>query len=189
MYAWPSVARAQGLAQRGDVDAQVRFLDEGVGPDPLQQLFLGDHVARALDQRDQEVEGPRGDLDQRRRRARARAARGRGGRGRSGTAPPRSVGSRAEALEDGDRVGERRPARGCPARRRRTPGVRAPFSTDAHARAWRRRPTAPCATASRRGAPRGAAGRASPRPRVTRARDRAAARCRTAPRAARSSGR
>ena len=58
-------ARAQGLAQRGDVDAQVRFLDEGVRPHALQQLFLGDHVARALDQRHQQVEGPRGDLDQR----------------------------------------------------------------------------------------------------------------------------
>jgi hypothetical protein len=47
---------AQKLPQCGDVDSQIGFLNEGIRPNPLQQLFLAEQVFSALDERDQEIE-------------------------------------------------------------------------------------------------------------------------------------
>jgi hypothetical protein len=40
----------------GDVDSQIGFLNVGIGPNPLQQIFLADQVVPALDERNQKIE-------------------------------------------------------------------------------------------------------------------------------------
>ena len=49
---------AEQFAQGGDVDAQVGLFDEGVRPDPLEQVFLADQVFSAVDQRNQQIQRP-----------------------------------------------------------------------------------------------------------------------------------
>ena len=51
-------AVAESLPQHRKMDAEVAFLDEGVGPDLPDQLVLDDQFAPRLDQRDQEIERP-----------------------------------------------------------------------------------------------------------------------------------
>jgi hypothetical protein len=47
---------SQGLAQRRDVDREDAFLDDHVGPDPAEQVRLGDESSRAAYKRHEEVE-------------------------------------------------------------------------------------------------------------------------------------
>ncbi len=47
----------QHLAQSGDVHRKVRLLDEGVGPDLLQQFVLGDEMSAVADEDDEQIEG------------------------------------------------------------------------------------------------------------------------------------
>jgi hypothetical protein len=56
-------ARTQQLAQRPDLHLQVAFLDDALGPDEFEQLVLRHQLAGALDQRQQQVEGARRDVD------------------------------------------------------------------------------------------------------------------------------
>ena len=49
------LAVAQDAAQGADLDLQIQFLDEGLRPGSGNQLFLPDHVARALDQSGEDV--------------------------------------------------------------------------------------------------------------------------------------
>jgi hypothetical protein len=56
---------AKGLAQARHVDRQNPFFDEGVGPESLQQLALGDQASGMTHQDDQYVVRLRGDLDRR----------------------------------------------------------------------------------------------------------------------------
>jgi hypothetical protein len=50
------LAIAEGPAQRGHMDAEIAFLDEGVGPDAGDQLVLADQLTGALDQDGEDVE-------------------------------------------------------------------------------------------------------------------------------------
>src|SRR5262245_3500214 len=50
---------AEGPPQRVDVEAQISFLDETVGPDAPHQFFLAHYLAVALDQGQQHVESLR----------------------------------------------------------------------------------------------------------------------------------
>jgi hypothetical protein len=43
---------AERLSQNGDVPCEASFFYNGVGPHPLQQLFLRDHAVAMLDQRE-----------------------------------------------------------------------------------------------------------------------------------------
>ena len=52
-----ALAVAEGAAQRADLDLQVCFFDEGFRPGSGDQLLLADHLAGALDQSGQDVEG------------------------------------------------------------------------------------------------------------------------------------
>jgi hypothetical protein len=56
-------AFAQRTAQANDVKAQSGVDDDGVWPDPIQQLTLRDHLARPLGQRRQDVGRPAGEFD------------------------------------------------------------------------------------------------------------------------------
>jgi hypothetical protein len=49
------VTIAQRSAQRGDMNPDARFLDDGVRPHPRKQLLFADHFAGLLDQSDQDV--------------------------------------------------------------------------------------------------------------------------------------
>jgi hypothetical protein len=50
-------AVAQRLAQRGNMDPQRAFVDDGVGPSAGDQLILVNCVAGALNERDKDVQG------------------------------------------------------------------------------------------------------------------------------------
>src|SRR5258708_21516739 len=52
-----ALAVAECSAQGTDLDLQVGLLDEGLRPDARDQFVLADHVAGALDQKDENVEG------------------------------------------------------------------------------------------------------------------------------------
>jgi hypothetical protein len=49
------------LAERADIDPQVRLLDEGPGPDYRDQLLLGDHFPGAGYEGDEDVQGAAAD--------------------------------------------------------------------------------------------------------------------------------
>jgi hypothetical protein len=51
------VAAAQRPAQRADLKFEIALLDKGVRPDAGHQLVLADHLARVLDQGDQNIQG------------------------------------------------------------------------------------------------------------------------------------
>src|ERR1700682_2283365 len=55
----PMVARrfAQDLSKGGDIPIEIAFLDDGVAPDALHQLFLEENLTLALDQQQQDFEG------------------------------------------------------------------------------------------------------------------------------------
>ena len=48
--------RIEDLAERRDVVRDAAFFDEGIGPHPLEELLLGDHPTRFLDQDEQDFE-------------------------------------------------------------------------------------------------------------------------------------
>ena len=48
----------QQFAQRRDVHSQICFFNEGVGPNPLQQILFADEVFSAADQSDQKIQRP-----------------------------------------------------------------------------------------------------------------------------------
>src|SRR5882724_11774404 len=52
-----ALAVAEGAAQSADLNLQIRFFDEGLRPGSGDELLLADHLAGALDQRGQDVEG------------------------------------------------------------------------------------------------------------------------------------
>jgi len=52
---------AQRLAQRGDVLVQVVLFDEGIGPDGLKQLLLGNHAAGVERQVSENIQTLRGE--------------------------------------------------------------------------------------------------------------------------------
>lgn len=54
---------AEHLAQTRDLHLQVRLLDDEVRPNPVHQLLLANEPVSALDQRFQQVEGPRSQSD------------------------------------------------------------------------------------------------------------------------------
>ena len=49
------VAIAERPPERGDVNSDARFFDEGVGPHTRKQLLLADHLARPLEESEQDV--------------------------------------------------------------------------------------------------------------------------------------
>jgi hypothetical protein len=52
-----ALAVAEGAPQRADLNLQIRFLDERLRPGSSDQLLLADHLARAFDQRGENVKG------------------------------------------------------------------------------------------------------------------------------------
>ena len=54
----------EGLAEDGHVDAEVRLLDERVGPHAPQELLLRHDLARLAGERGEEIHGLRGDVEQ-----------------------------------------------------------------------------------------------------------------------------
>ena len=58
--AWPSAKRA---AQRGNMELEIAFDDEGMGPDPRDQLRLADQLAGTFDESDQEIESATAETD------------------------------------------------------------------------------------------------------------------------------
>ncbi|HUB49483.1 MAG TPA: hypothetical protein VMB73_31300 [Acetobacteraceae bacterium] len=48
----------EGAPQRTNLHLQVVFLDNGIGPDPVQQLVLAQHRPAGIDQRQQHIDGP-----------------------------------------------------------------------------------------------------------------------------------
>ena len=55
--------RAEHLAQRRDLHLQVVFLDHQPGPDAIEEFALGQQALAAVDQREQQIEGPRAERD------------------------------------------------------------------------------------------------------------------------------
>ena len=51
-------AVAEGSAQGGDVDRQIRLLDHGSGPHDAHEFALADQLARAFYKRDQDIQSP-----------------------------------------------------------------------------------------------------------------------------------
>jgi len=49
---------AEHLAQRRDMHGEIAFLDDRVGPDPIENLGLGDDAVAMFDEQHQHVEGP-----------------------------------------------------------------------------------------------------------------------------------
>lgn len=54
---------AEQLAQRGDLDLEIIFLDNEAGPNEFEQLILADHAFTARDQRQQQIKGAGADTD------------------------------------------------------------------------------------------------------------------------------
>jgi len=52
-----TLAIAEGAAQGANLDLEIRFVDEGLRPDPGNQLVLADNFAGAFDEGGQNIKG------------------------------------------------------------------------------------------------------------------------------------